>query len=58
MAKFNTTVKGCTGNVVIGDNAVLTIGASRTDGKRVRISLKISFSGIFHFRFLDSNCNG
>ena len=41
MSKFNTTVTGCTGNIVVGDNAVLTIGASPEEGKRFFISQKI-----------------
>ena len=40
MSKFSTTVTGCTGNVVVGDNAVLTIGATSTDGKMFRFSQK------------------
>lgn len=38
MSKFNTTITKCTGNVVVGDNAVLTIGARPAEGKENRIS--------------------
>ena len=32
-SKFNVKVSGCTGAVVVGDNASLSIGSHATDGK-------------------------
>jgi len=57
MSKFNTVVSGCAGNIVVGDHAVLNVGASSTDGKKMKfltlkslslwlnISLPVSLSG-------------
>ena len=36
MSKFNTVVSGCAGNIVVGDHAVLNVGASSTDGKKIK----------------------
>ena len=36
MSKFHTVVSGCAGNIVVGDHAVLTVGASSTDGKKMK----------------------
>ena len=36
MSKFHTVVSGCAGNIVVGDNAVLTVGSSSTDGKKMK----------------------
>lgn len=40
MSKFNVRVAGCSGAVVIGDQANLTIGAPGTDGKCRKFSLR------------------
>ena len=37
MSKFHTVVSGCAGNIVVGDNAVLTVGSSSTDGKKMKV---------------------
>ena len=42
-SKFSTTVTSCTGNVLVGDNAVLTVGAPPAEGKKVRISQELVF---------------
>ena len=36
MSKFHTVVTGCAGNIVVGDRAVLTVGSSSTDGKKMK----------------------
>ena len=36
MSKFHTVVSGCAGNIVVGDNAVLTVGSSPTDGMKMK----------------------
>ena len=32
----NTFVSGCAGNIVVGDSAVLNVGASPTDGEKMK----------------------
>ena len=36
MSKFNTVVSGCAGNIVVGDGVVLNVGASSTDGEKMK----------------------
>ena len=42
MSKFHTVVSGCGGNIVVGDHAVLNVGALSTDGKKMKfLTLKV-----------------
>ena len=36
MSKFHTVVSGCGGNIVVGDHAVLNVGALSTGGKKMK----------------------
>lgn len=38
-SKFNVRVSGCTGAVVVGDNAHLNVGAAATDGKCLKFAI-------------------
>ena len=38
----NTFVSGCAGNIVVGDGAVLNVGASPADGEKMKfLTLKM-----------------
>ena len=50
MSKFHTVVSGCAGNIVLGDHAVLNVGAPSTDGKKMKFLTHCGWT--FHFRFL------
>ena len=42
MSKFNTFVSDCAGNIVIGDHTLLNVGASSTDGEKMKfLTLKM-----------------
>ena len=36
MSKFHTVVSGCAGHIVVGDHAVLNVGALSKDGKKLK----------------------